>query len=127
MTAFSPIDRTLGFLFGLARGVFLVCVAYLVVVMALPQEADWPPWLRDAKSRPYLNQGAEMLRRFLPESLKLKSAETAPAPVDPAVEAKRAMGALATASAPGPARPETPPRYRGQNQRELDRLIDTQR
>ena len=25
MTAFSPIDRTLGFLFGLARGVFLVC------------------------------------------------------------------------------------------------------
>ena len=25
VTAFSPIDRTLGFVFGLARGVFLVC------------------------------------------------------------------------------------------------------
>ena len=94
---------------------------------ALPQQADWPPWLRDAKSRPYLNEGAELLRGFLPESLKLKSADTAPAPVDPAVEAKRAMGALTTPSAPAPAKPETPPRYRGQNQRELDRLIDTQR
>jgi membrane protein required for colicin V production len=127
MTAFSPIDRTLGFLFGLARGVFLVCAAYLLVVTALPQQADWPPWLREAKSRPYLNEGAELLRGFLPESLKLKSADTAPAPVDPAVEAKRAMGALTTPSAPGPATPETPPRYRGQNQRELDRLIGTQR
>ena len=37
------------------------------------------------------------------------------------------MGALTTPSAPAPAKPETPPRYRGQNQRELDRLIDTQR
>ncbi len=38
------------------------------------------------------------------------------------------MGALATPSAgPAPAKPETPPRYRGQNQRELDRLIGTQR
>ena len=31
MTPFSPIDRTLGFVFGLARGIFLVCLAYLLV------------------------------------------------------------------------------------------------
>ena len=127
-TAFSPIDRTLGFVFGLVRGVFLVCLAYLLVAMALPP-TDWPPWLRDAKSGPYLSEGADLLKGFLPESLKLKSADLAPAPLDPAVEARRAMRALATPTAPGAAKPETEtaPRYREQNQRELDRLIGSQR
>lgn len=90
MTAFSPIDRTLGFVFGIARGMFIVCLAYLLVGMALPP-SDWPPWLRDAKSGPYLSEGADLLKGFLPESLKLKSADLAPLPVDPAIEASRAM------------------------------------
>ena len=125
-TAFSPIDRTLGFVFGLARGVFLVCLAYLLVAAALPP-SDWPPWLRDAKSGPYLNEGADLLRGFLPEALKLKTAGLTPEPVDPAAEARRAMRALAMPSASAPARPDAPPRYREQNQRELDRLIGVQR
>lgn len=125
-TAFSPIDRTLGFVFGLARGVFLVCAAYLLVAMALPP-TDWPPWLRDAKSGPYLNEGADLLKGFLPESLKFKSADLAPAPVDPAVETRRAMGALAMPTQAAPAIQEAAPRYREQNRRELDRLIGSQR
>jgi membrane protein required for colicin V production len=126
-TAFSPIDRTLGFVFGLARGVFLVCLAYLLLAAALPPN-DWPPWLRDAKSGPYLNQGADLLRGFLPESLKLKTAELTPKPVDPAVEAQRAMRALATPAASAPATPDAmTPRYREHDQRDLDRLIGSQR
>ncbi len=125
-TAFSPIDRTLGFVFGLARGVFLVCLAYLLVAMALPP-SDWPPWLRDAKSGPYLNEGADLLKGFLPEALKLKSAALSPAPIDPAVEARRAMRALAMPTPPAAGKPETPPPYREQNQRELDRLIGSTR
>jgi membrane protein required for colicin V production len=135
-TAFSPIDRTLGFVFGLARGVFLVCLAYLLVAMALPP-TDWPPWLREAKSGPYLSEGADLLKGFLPESLKFKSADLVPAPIDPAVEARRAMRALATPSQPAPGKPAlgktedkpeaaTAPRYREQNQRELNRLIGSQ-
>jgi membrane protein required for colicin V production len=127
ITAFSPIDRTLGFVFGLARGMFLVCLAYLLVAMALPA-SDWPPWLRDAKSGPYLNEGADLLKGFLPESLKLKSAELTPQPIDAAVEARRAMRALAT---PGAAQSPTPDTasasYREHNRRELDRLIGSQR
>jgi len=126
MTAFSPIDRTLGFVFGLARGMFLVCLAYLLLATALPP-TDWPPWLRDAKSGPYLSEGADLLRGFLPESLKLKTAGFAPEPVDPAIEARRAMRALATPADAGPAKPEAPPRYREQNRRDLDRLIGSQR
>ena len=36
-SALSPIDRTLGLIFGLARGAFLVSLAYLMVDIALPQ------------------------------------------------------------------------------------------
>src|SRR5712692_6325549 len=72
----SPIDRTLGFIFGLARGAFLVCLAYLLLAVSL-QPSDWPSWIREAKSEPYLHEGADVLRGFLPESLKIKGATAA--------------------------------------------------
>ena len=131
----SPIDRTLGFIFGLARGAFLVCLAYLLLAVSV-QPSDWPAWIRDAKSEPYLHGGADILRRFLPEALKAKSttaAEELMRTIDPkaaaAAEAQRAMRALAT---PGPAVAPKPdsapaPNYRQGDKRELDRLIGTQR
>src|SRR5439155_8308721 len=72
----SPVDRTLGFIFGLARGAFLVCLAYLLLVVSV-QPNDWPAWIREAKSEPYLHEGADVLRSFLPQSLKIKSAPAA--------------------------------------------------
>src|SRR5712692_8782877 len=72
----SPIDRTLGFIFGLARGAFLVCLAYLLLDVSV-QPSDWPSWIREAKSEPYLHEGADVLRGFLPESLKIKGATAA--------------------------------------------------
>ena len=132
MTAFSPIDRTLGFVFGLARGVFLVCLAYLLIAMALPP-ADWPPWLRDAKSGPYLNEGADLLKGFLPEVAETEERRSAagagrsggrgaardarPGDADTSPAAGTADGQ------PGQAGSSAAPRYRGQNRRELDRLI----
>lgn len=133
-TGLSPIDRTLGFIFGLARGVFLVCLAYLAVTMTVP-ENDWPPWLREAKSKPYLNEGADLLKGFIPEQLKIKSAEVTDGltrSIDPkaaaAEEAKKAAGALATPTPPAaPPGQASTPNYRPGSQRELDRLIGTQR
>jgi len=127
-TGLTPIDRTLGFIFGLARGAFLVCLAYLLIAAALPP-TDWPPWLSSAKSEPYLREGADLLKGLLPESLKFKSAEDATKPVDPAAEAERAMRALTTPAPPPAANPQAAPApsSRPPNQRELDRLIGTQR
>src|SRR6516225_466219 len=72
-SALSPIDRTLGLIFGVARGAILVSLAYLVIDVSLPQ-TDRPSWLQDAKSEPLLAQGADLLRGVLPESLQIKSA-----------------------------------------------------
>jgi len=127
----SPIDRTLGFVFGLARGAVLVCLAYLLLAVSL-QPSDWPVWIRDAKSEPYLHEGADMLKGFLPESLKIKSTAAVDDTVkalSPAAEAERAMRALTNPAPASPAKPESAPApgYRQGDQRDLDRLIGTQR
>jgi len=132
----SPIDRTLGFIFGLARGVFLVCLAYLLLDISV-QPSDRPEWIREAKSGAYLHDGADVLRGFLPESLKVKTTEAADElmrKVDPKAAAKadaeKAMRALATpspAAAPKPEEAPAPPSYRAGDKKELDRLIGTQR
>jgi membrane protein required for colicin V production len=132
----SPIDRTLGFIFGLARGAFLVCFAYLLLDFSGVQPNDRPEWIKEAKSEPSLHKGADALKGFLPEWLKAKSATAAEElirNIDPkaaaAAEAEKAMRALAT---PGPAAAPKPdsapaPSYRPGDQRALDRVIGTQR
>ena len=129
----SPIDRTLGFAFGLARGAFIVCLAFLLLDISV-QKNDRPPWLRDAKSEPYLQQGADMLKTFLPESLRAKSAASIDdviKTVSPAVEAEKAMRALSNPTAPqpaaAPAQNAPAPTYKPGNQRDFDRLINNQR
>src|SRR6266849_8645365 len=116
----SPIDRTLGFIFGLARGAFLVCLAYLLLDVSV-QPNDRPVWIREAKSGSYLHEGADVLKGFLPESLKAKSAEAAGEllqKIDPKAAAKadadRAIRAYETpAPAPAPKPEEAPaPSYR---------------
>ena len=129
-TGLSPIDRTLGFIFGLARGALLVCLAYLALDFVPPP--DRPEWIREAKSTHFLQQGADELRRFFPEALRVKSVEaidSATKALSPAVEADRAMRALtnpAPAAAPKPESAPTPS-YRPGDQRALDRVIGTQR
>ncbi|MFI4948258.1 MAG: CvpA family protein [Alphaproteobacteria bacterium] len=131
----SPIDRTLGFIFGLARGAFLVCFAYLLLDFSGIQPSDRPVWIREAKSEPYLHQGAEALRGFLPESLKAKGATAAEEllrTVDPnaaqKAEADRAMRALTNPAPPAPPTTDSAPapNYPQGDKRELDRLIGTQ-
>jgi membrane protein required for colicin V production len=126
----SSIDRTLGFIFGLARGLLLVSIAYLFVENFMPAN-DHPPWLKEAKSAPYLHEGAEMLRTVLPEQWRLKSTATTEElihAITPAVEADKAIRALSTPSPPPAATPASapPPTYRQTDQHNLDRLFGNQ-
>lgn len=127
-SALSPIDRTLGLIFGVVRGVVLVSIAYLVVDISLPP-IDRPAWLRDARSEPLLAEGADRLRGVLPESLQLKSAsaiDDAQRSLSRAQTARDAMGALASPVTPLPPKPQDAqaPVYKPAEQRELNRLID---
>lgn len=62
----SPVgflDRSLGALFGLARGVVIVSVAYLAFSKLYPGN-DTPEWVEDAKLRPLVAWSAEMVEGF---------------------------------------------------------------
>jgi membrane protein required for colicin V production len=130
-SALSPIDRTLGFIFGLLRGAFVVSLAYLLLDVSLTPN-DRPGWIREAKSTPYLQQGADLLRAVLPESLKSKAADAtdqAIRTVSPAMEADKALRALTSPTAPAPQAPapaNAPPAYNPTDRQQLDRLIGSQ-
>jgi membrane protein required for colicin V production len=62
----GALDRTLGFLFGLARGLLIVVVAYQFFNW-LVQDKQQPDWVRMAKSRTVLDSTGEWLKGLLPD------------------------------------------------------------
>src|SRR3974377_1551483 len=64
----GALDRTLGFLFGLARGLIIVVVAFLFFAWLVPDRSQ-PEWVRSAKSRGVLQGTGDWLMSLLPEDL----------------------------------------------------------
>lgn len=62
-----PVDRWAGVAFGLARGVFIVCVAYLGLSMVVEPDRQ-PDWIKNAASLPYVEGGARLLQRLVPQA-----------------------------------------------------------
>jgi membrane protein required for colicin V production len=59
-------DRALGLVFGIARGGFLVILAYILGGMVLPATDRWPDPVREARSLPLVIEGANWLVAHLP-------------------------------------------------------------
>jgi membrane protein required for colicin V production len=62
----GALDRTLGFLFGLARGLVIVVVAFLFFAWLVPERSQ-PDWVKGAKSRVVLQGTGEWLMSMLPD------------------------------------------------------------
>lgn len=62
----GALDRTLGFLFGLARGLLIVVVAFQFFIWLVPDRSQ-PEWVRGAKSRVVLAGTGQWLISMLPE------------------------------------------------------------
>jgi membrane protein required for colicin V production len=111
-SALGAVDRSLGLLFGLVRGAVLVCLAYLVMAWAIPQE-DRPVWVAEARTLPLVQQGAGLLLKILPESA-LKQGENAVGAaadgIGQAIDTGKAVQGLTPAT---PTAPATPPATNG--------------
>lgn len=57
----GPLDRSLGFVFGVGRGLVLVGAAFLVFSL-LAQPKDHPDWVRNARLLPVIKGTADVLR-----------------------------------------------------------------
>ena len=62
----GALDRTLGFLFGLGRGLIIVVVAFLFFAWLVPDRSQ-PDWVRNAKSRVVLQRPGQWLMSMLPD------------------------------------------------------------
>src|SRR6187455_3059894 len=64
----GALDRTLGFLFGLGRGLIIVVVAFLFFAWLVPAPKQ-PDGVKNAKSLEVLNKTGEWLQALLPQDM----------------------------------------------------------
>jgi membrane protein required for colicin V production len=64
----GALDRSLGFLFGLARGLIIVVVAFIFFDWLVPQKSQ-PEAIKNARSRVVLQGTGDWLKSLLPENL----------------------------------------------------------
>ena len=121
----TAIDRSLGFVFGLARGVLVVCIIYLVATIVLwpdldkvqsakaatedeaPQQQEKghnapPDFLVQAKTRPLVAYGANVLKALIPEKMLDGTLKNAQSQVDALTKDKqqKALDMLSTPTTP---------------------------
>jgi membrane protein required for colicin V production len=137
----GALDRSLGFLFGAARG-FLLAVVAFAIFSWLVGDKQQPEWVRNAKTRPALNETASRIIAMLPEDaaatienlIKSKTSAvvdelppdetTAPSTPSPAAAPRAAPGpAPSPATVAPPRKTEASPQAGGDKQK-LDALIN---
>lgn len=70
----TSLDKSLGFVFGVFRGLLVVCLLYLMADQFLwPNEKEVPEAIKTAKSRPIMQAGAKFIEDYLPERKKDKN------------------------------------------------------
>ncbi len=77
------VDRILGFIFGAARGFLLVVIPYMFYAAFFPDESTHFPWVRDAKSLPYIKSTGNSIRGVLETHLPSSLTGQAPPPTEP--------------------------------------------
>jgi len=66
----GPLDKSLGLVFGLARGAVVVAIAHILLVYVLPNRADWPVVVQEARTEPYAGKAAVYLMGLVPEEFR---------------------------------------------------------
>lgn len=113
------LDRSLGFLFGLARGALIVCLLWLVLSWLMPP-ADRPQWVQEARALPLLENGAELLRDVVPRELVLPGEDNRDQ------ELVNPVPPLQPGTTNGEADEEGPNGYSEDSRREMKRLMEQQ-
>ena len=67
----NALDRSLGFLFGIARGVLIIALAFLVgqYTMWKGEDEQRPEWIEGARALPIIEYSANLIASALPEEI----------------------------------------------------------
>ncbi len=122
------LDRTLGFVFGAARGILLVVIAFAFLSWILSDRQ--PDWVANAQTAPILKRLGDRLVAALPEDIEKSIQErlhgTTPEEAAPSVDAPADSpdAAAPTPPQPVPGATAPAPKYDGSERKGLDSLID---
>ena len=83
----GALDRTLGILFGVARGVVLTIATYVGAGWIMVPER-WPPPVREARLLPLVAEGASRMAAYIPERFRPS------VPIPPPMPATRSLDLL---------------------------------
>jgi membrane protein required for colicin V production len=116
----GPLDRSLGFLFGVARG-FLLAVVAFAIFNWLVADKQQPQWVKNAKTRPVLTETADKIVAMLPED--------AASTVDAWIKSRAVLSPTNEEPAEEPGAPEpAPPQKKAEapsaDKQKLDALIN---
>jgi membrane protein required for colicin V production len=118
----NALDRSLGFLFGLARGGILVCLVYIAIEWMMPI-VDQPAWLRNARTMPLIESGSQWLRTLIPEEAAT-TANTAAAQTNKLIKSQKVIEGLISPE-PKSGKTGTLKGYGKRIRSEMERLIDS--
>lgn len=123
----GALDRSLGFLYGLARGAVVVIAAYMIFSWFVPPQEQWP-WLASARSMTPIQNASTQVENAIPEESWAWLSDTLNRqrptldpnePMDPASAAERL-------SQPPPASRDgaEPPDYDTESSSQLEQMIE---
>jgi membrane protein required for colicin V production len=105
-SSLGALDRSLGILFGIARGAVIVSVALLIFDNFYPPD-NRPQWLKDARTLPVVQVGADFMRQFVPTSVAAQAQSTADSAKQQAEQAMEVGQAIRIITEAGHNRPAT--------------------
>lgn len=128
-SALGAVDRSLGFLFGLARGALIVVIGYIGLGMVYPED-EQPKWITESRSMELIAPGAVALAALIPENLSAitgsddkdtdtKNAEKAEEPAGKRKVTQELM------PQPKAGNDQPPDGYGDKNRQQMDRLHDS--
>ena len=70
-SSLGPLDKSLGLVFGLVRGVVLVALAHMAMTdWLLPEKSRRPEVVNQARTEPYVAMAANFIKDLIPQDLK---------------------------------------------------------
>jgi len=118
-SSLSALDRTLGLMFGLARGALLVCIAYVAMSYVLPKAGGRPHWMTDSRTLPLVADATDELTRLMPDSFRRQASQLAPGGAKLDNDYLSVLRAYSTPGAKAGAAPSIAP----EDQQRLNQLI----
>lgn len=120
----GAVDRTLGVVFGIARGVLILMIFYLPVYIVIDQK-NKDAWFKESKTYVYVDTGTQWMIAQLPEEMRptTKTPEDNQKIAEPSAidELRSTAPAAGTPSTP---KPKVEGGYNDLQRQVLDKLID---